>query len=494
MMGVVVIGRNEGARLARCLQSVLRLGCPVVYADSDSSDGSAALAEGLGVTVVRLDASRPLNAARGRRAGFERLLAEHQALDHVLFIDGDCELDPAFVPAAHQLLAACAEVAVVCGRRAERHPDASVYNRIADLEWNTLVGECASCGGESLMRVGAYKQAGGFDETVVAGEEPELCARIRRHGYKVVRIDVPMSWHDMNMHSLAQWWRRGVRSGLGALDVRHRFGLRDFDKMLLSAWVWALAWPIFSLALVWGVGSWLGSAAAAVGALLALALLPIQVLRIARSARRRGLVYADALAYGALMMVDKWSCVWGQINGWLQTSSHAGRRPLSPWQQDLRRYPPRPFLKEQSIWAIAVYRWGHGLFQRPPGLKKRMLVQLYWLCFRCVETLTGISLPHDAQIGGGLRIHHFGNIFINPGVVIGSNCTLRQGVTLGNRVADGPVPVIGDDVEFGAYAQVLGGVHIGYKARIGAMSVVLEDVRPLATVVGNPARTVIKSS
>lgn len=163
---------------------------------------------------------------------------------------------------------------------------------------------------------------------------------------------------------------------------------------------------------------------------------------------------------------------------------------MTAWQQDLLRYPPRPFLKEQSIWAIAVYRWGHCLFQQPASLRKRVLVQLYWLSYRLVETITGISLPHNAQIGGGLRIHHFGNIFINPGVVIGSNCTLRQGVTIGNRVAEGNVPVIGNGVEMGAYAQVLGGVNIGDGARIGAMSVVLVDVPAAGTAVGNPARIV----
>lgn len=121
------------------------------------------------------------------------------------------------------------------------------------------------------------------------------------------------------------------------------------------------------------------------------------------------------------------------------------------------------------------------------------MLQIYWLCFRLVETVTGICLPHDARIGAGLRIHHFGNIFINPGVVIGDNCTMRQGVTIGNRVANGPVPIIGNDVEFGAYAQVLGGVRVGNGARIGAMAVVLIDVPDGCTAVGNPARIVCSS-
>jgi len=94
----------------------------------------------------------------------------------------------------------------------------------------------------------------------------------------------------------------------------------------------------------------------------------------------------------------------------------------------------------------------------------------------------------EARIGPGLRIYHFGNIFIHSQVVIGRNCTLRQGVTIGNRVSDGPAPLIEDDVDFGAYAQVLGNVRIGSGAKIGAMTVVLCDVPAGATAVGVPAR------
>ena len=165
-------------------------------------------------------------------------------------------------------------------------------------------------------------------------------------------------------------------------------------------------------------------------------------------------------------------------------------KPKSAWKADQARYPRRPFLKEQSIWAIAVYRFGRWNDARQPGVSRWLFGRLYWLLFRVVETLTGISFTKDVQVGPGLRIWHFGNIFINPGVKIGANCTLRQGVTIGNRVEGGPVPVIEDDVDFGAYAQVLGGIRIGKGARIGAMSVVLCDVPPGATAVGIPARVI----
>jgi len=160
------------------------------------------------------------------------------------------------------------------------------------------------------------------------------------------------------------------------------------------------------------------------------------------------------------------------------------------FQADLARYPRRPFLCEQSIWAVWIYRIGRRIHKRQPGVLKSISLKIYWLAFRFVETVTGISLPMDASIGPGLRIHHFGNIFIHPATVLGRNVTLRQGVTIGNRRNDDAAPVIGDDVEFGAYAQVLGGIRIGRGARIGAMSVVLLDVPDGATVVGNPARII----
>ena len=160
------------------------------------------------------------------------------------------------------------------------------------------------------------------------------------------------------------------------------------------------------------------------------------------------------------------------------------------WQADLARYPRRPWLKEQSIWAIAVYRFGCRNDRRRPGPLRWLLERWYWVAFRVTETLTGISIPKSVRVGPGLRIWHFGSIFVHPKVVIGANCTLRHGVTLGNRVLDGPVPVIEDDVELGAYAQVLGGVRVGRGAKVGAMSVVLGDVPPGAVAVGVPARII----
>ncbi len=160
----------------------------------------------------------------------------------------------------------------------------------------------------------------------------------------------------------------------------------------------------------------------------------------------------------------------------------------SAWAADLARYPKRPFLKEQSIWVLAVYRFGRWNDQRAPSFTRWLFDRSYWLAFRFLETLTGISINKFVEIGPGLRIWHFGNIFVHDGVKMGANCTLRHGATIGVLSGEGPVPVIEDDVEFGAYAQVLGGVRIGKGAKVGPMSVVLTNVPAGATAMGNPAR------
>jgi serine O-acetyltransferase len=162
----------------------------------------------------------------------------------------------------------------------------------------------------------------------------------------------------------------------------------------------------------------------------------------------------------------------------------------SPWKADKARYPRRPWLREPSIWAIAVYRFGRWNDGRRPGPLRWLLERIYWVFFHLTEVLIGVSIPKSASVGPGLRIWHFGNIFVHPEVKIGANCVLRQGVTIGNRYVGGPVPILEEDVELGAYAQILGGVRVGRGAKIGAMSVVLDDVPPHATAVGIPARII----
>lgn len=165
------------------------------------------------------------------------------------------------------------------------------------------------------------------------------------------------------------------------------------------------------------------------------------------------------------------------------------------WRADIARVDgARSLLREQSLWAIWVYRFGRRCEGRAPGVRRRLLLRIYSTLFFIVETLTGISIPKECAIGGGLRIWHFGGIFINGRAVIGRNCTLRQGVTIGNRYNGLTAPVIGDDVEIGAGAQILGTVRIGNRCKIGALAVVLEDMPDGATAVGTAARIIAEDA
>lgn len=212
-IGAVIIGRNEGARLIKCLRSVGMSVNHIVYVDSGSNDGSVEAAQATGAEVVLLDTAQPFTAARARNAGLAALEAKQDPPDLVQFIDGDCELRAGWVDQAQAFLAKHPEVAVVCGRRRERFPEATRYNRLIDEEWNTPIGETRSCGGDALMRLSALQNVGGYNPSLVAGEEPELCVRLRQAGWKIWRLDAEMTWHDAALNRFSQWWTRARRAG-----------------------------------------------------------------------------------------------------------------------------------------------------------------------------------------------------------------------------------------------------------------------------------------
>lgn len=174
----------------------------------------------------------------------------------------------------------------------------------------------------------------------------------------------------------------------------------------------------------------------------------------------------------------------------MQTRKERKQKIKDDWQEDLATYPPRPWLKEVSIIAIAWYRHGQHVDNMREGLWKKISTKFYWVIFHIIEILIGISLPKSAEVGGGLRIYHFGNIFIHKNTKIGKNCILRQGVTLGNRYNDEFAPTLADGVELGAYSQVLGNVHLGEKCKVGAMTVVLQDVPAGKTICGHAGRVI----
>ena len=161
---------------------------------------------------------------------------------------------------------------------------------------------------------------------------------------------------------------------------------------------------------------------------------------------------------------------------------------LAAFREDRARYPRRAWIKDPCVWTLAAYRLGQTIHTRWPQVF--VLKALSHFLQLVAYTIGGSEIPPETQIGGGLCIQHGQGIVLHTHARIGRNCLIRQGVTIGNRREGGPVPVLGDNVNIGAYAQILGGVTIGDDANIGAMSVVLQDVPAGATAVGNPARII----
>lgn len=237
-VGVVVIGRNEGARLVACLDSLAGQTHRVVYVDSGSSDGSVDTARSTGALVVELDRSVPFTAARGRNAGVKALAAmaltrsaptgsgptgphrpDADLPDYIQFVDGDCTVVPGWIDTARAALDADATIALVTGWRSEMHRDASVFNQMCDIEWHRPAGEIRSCGGDMMVRASAFRAVGGFDPALIASEDEEFGLRVRATGVRAVRLPVSMTRHDAALYRVRQWWQRNVRTGHGYAEV-----------------------------------------------------------------------------------------------------------------------------------------------------------------------------------------------------------------------------------------------------------------------------------
>jgi glycosyltransferase involved in cell wall biosynthesis len=316
-IGVVVIGRNEGERLRRCLESVRSLASSTVYVDSASSDGSVELAGTMGVAVVRLDMSLPFTAARARNAGFKWMQQALPSLRWIQFVDGDCELIEGWVDSASGFLDQQPAIAVVCGRLRERFPERSVYNRLCDIEWDRPTGETDACGGIFMTRPLLFASLGGFQESLLAGEEPELCQRLRAKGWKIWRLARPMAWHDAAMLRFSQWWKRSLRTGFGYAQGAHvlgSLGERRRAAQLLRPWFWAALLPLatFGACVAWGAG----------GLLLLLAY-PAKVLRTTR------FIQGDVrtrIARAYFLTLGQFPELLGQLQFWISRRSNRGAR------------------------------------------------------------------------------------------------------------------------------------------------------------------------
>ena len=286
-IGLVVIGRNEGDRLRKCLVSGVREVPLVVYVDSGSADDSVTLARSLGVHAIELDPSTPFSAARARNEGFGRLRRMKPNLVYVQFVDGDCELCAGWIATAAEFLRGHEDAAVVSGRLREKYPEYSIYNTLCDMEWDVPAGEVKDCGGIAMMRASAFDRVQGFRVDLIAGEEPELCVRFRKQGWRIWRLSQDMALHDSAMSRFGQWWKREQRAGHAFAQGAKMHGAapeRHYVREFRSALFWGVGVPLIALALIASIGPF-GS--------LAFAIYPLQVVRLAmhgtRSARENWL-------------------------------------------------------------------------------------------------------------------------------------------------------------------------------------------------------------
>ena len=303
--GIVIIGRNEGDRLTACLASVQGASAPIVYVDSGSTDDSIRNAEQAGAAVVQLPMDKPFTAGRARNAGFRHLRELHPGLSYVQFVDGDCRVADTWLDFAHDYLQSHEDAVIVCGRRKEIRPADSIYNRLCDFEWDTPVGDADACGGDFMVVADAFESVGGFNESLIAGEEPELSFRLQRNGGRIYRADQLMTWHDAAITQAGQWARRATRAGYayaarGALHRDAPGGLARRENLRIVFWAAALPAVIVMAGLTFNAG-WL----------LAL-LYPVQYFRIRQQIKQQD-PEVPAGNFATLLLLGKWPEFYGQL-------------------------------------------------------------------------------------------------------------------------------------------------------------------------------------
>ena len=288
----------------------------VLYVDSGSNDNSVEIAHSLGVQAIVLHPERP-TAALARNAGWRAATG-----DFVLFLDGDTILDESFVLDS---LSEFADVTIACvwGHRRELHPGHSLYNRVLDLDWVYAPGFTPFCGGDAIFRHSALDELGGFDETLIAGEEPELCRRILGAGQKILHVDRPMTKHDLAITRFTQYWRRATRAGHAFAEVSQRFAATDNPfwtdevRRNRNRAVALCAIPVAALGMSLAIHAWWPLPSA-------IAVLVLLVLRSAWKARWKSSDTVALLQYGAHSHLQQLPIAWGQLQFFFHRRS--GRR------------------------------------------------------------------------------------------------------------------------------------------------------------------------
>lgn len=529
IVSVVVIGKNEGARLTRCLASVQSanwadLSYEIVYVDSGSTDTSLSLAERMGANALALDDPRPC-AAKARNLGWQ-----HARGDFILFLDGDTELHPGFVRQALSTL----EDASLCaawGHRRETRPQQSIYTRVLDLDWVYPVGRSLYFGGDVLVRRAALMRVGGFDGSLAAGEEPELCARLRAAGWQIEHIDTPMTGHDLAVRSWRAYARRCWRSGMAYAEVASRarhMGDVLWQRESLRDMLHGLGWITLPFAVA--ALAWLAGPAWAWMPLLPAALM---LLRSAWRARWKAPGQpALLLAYAVHSQVQKVPALGGQL-AWRWAHAHGRHAQLADYKElaasaQTGKAASEPQWTTKAVLAALLAPaaaasallergqrlWAFARLQRDLG--QRLDASNVILGRVEVEGTRQITMGAGALIHAGVlletqgqgRIEIGDRVVLSRGVHIVAFDHVRLGddVMLGEYTSirdanhrasdqrmrdsghDAAAISLGRNVWVGRGAVVLKGVHIGDSAIVGANAVVTRNLPAGARARGVPAR------
>jgi serine O-acetyltransferase len=142
----------------------------------------------------------------------------------------------------------------------------------------------------------------------------------------------------------------------------------------------------------------------------------------------------------------------------------------------------------QGFWAMVIYRFGRWRYSVRPALLRKLCSFIYKVLYKIIQIITGIELPCETIVGRNFVIDHFGGIIVSGYARFGDNCRIRNGVVVGLRRVEEPVaPVVGNNVDIGAGAKLLGPIRIGDNSIIGANAVVIEDVPENSIAIGVPA-------
>ncbi|WP_404361161.1 glycosyltransferase family 2 protein [Methylotuvimicrobium sp. KM1] len=300
--GIVVIGRNEAERLPATFKAFHTTTlAPIVYVDSCSTDNSVEVAQNHAIQTLVLSPDKAVNAARARNVGAYYLLEHFPDLRYLQFVDGDTELYPDWLATAITHLDSHTCVGFVCGQLREKDRNSNIYRRLCDMEWRWEASgnaEPSTLGGIGLMRVSAFKQAGGFDETLITGEDPELYGRLVDEGWKLHVLSAPMGLHDSGMVAFKQWWIRAVKSGF---SFANSLDPNAWRRERRSALMWCVGLPLAAS---------LGAVAIDARFLALLLAFPLNVCRIRASSAKEEFSSFDCWLYaGACMLMKIPQCI-----------------------------------------------------------------------------------------------------------------------------------------------------------------------------------------